>query len=163
MLFSLVAHSQHASIESFYNKYKNLEKVSTVKLTGWLLELAINSDGEEKDKLSQKLTNLRVLIMEEGNLVSQNDYQQLKKSVKKDAFEDLFQIREGKEVIEFMIREKGDFITDVLILVNNNDNFVLLSLEGRLRFSDLNDLNIDIEGGDHFKKIPEHRKDVPRA
>ena len=156
--------SQTKAINKFYNKYKNLESVTDIKLNGWVLKLAATfSDEEEGEEILKKITQLRVLVMEDGNLVSKQEYSQLKKDVRKSAFDELFKIKEEGQEIEFMIRESKDAITDVLVLVHGNDEFVLLSLEGNLKFSDLNNLNIDIDGGEHFQKIPKKKEDIPRA
>ena len=104
-----------------------------------------------------------VLVMEEGNLVQPDEYRRLVKDIHQSQFEQLLTIRDGGDDIGFYIREKGDTITDVVLLVNGSDGFILLSLEGLLKFSDLNDLHIDVEGANHFEKLPEKKKDVPRA
>lgn len=160
----LIGMSQTPVIKSFYEKYKNMDQVQDVQLQGWLLKLASTfTDEEEAGKLLQKITQLRVLIMDEGNLVSKQEYNSLLKEVKKSDFEELIQIKEEGQQIEFLIREKGGTITDVLVVVNGQDDFVMLSLEGKLKFSDLNDLNIEVEGAEHFQKLPEKKKDLPRA
>ncbi len=160
----LFAFGQPKAIEQFYDHYKQYENATDVKLQGWLLEIASNfADDEQAKKLLEKITYLRVLVMEEGNLVSPQEYRRLIKNIHQSSFEELFKVREGRQDIGFYIREKGDTITDVLLLVNGADEFVLLSLEGLLKFSDLNDLNIDVDGAEHFEKLPENKKDVPRA
>lgn len=161
----LFALAQPKPIADFYDKYKQQENVTDVKLQGWLLEIASGfAEGDEQARqLLSKITYLRVLVMEDGNLVSPGEYKNLLKEIRRSSFEELLKIREGSQDIGFYIREKGDAITDVLLLVNGEDEFVLLSLEGLLKFSDLNDLNINIEGTEHFERLPEKKGDVPRA
>lgn len=156
--------AQNKVIKKFYDKYKGYENVTDIKLQGWVLKLAATfSDEEEAEKLLKKITHLRVLVMDEGNLVSKNEYSRLIKDVKQNAFEELIKIKEDDQNIEFMIREEKETITDVLILVNSPEDFILLSLEGNLKFSDLQNLNIDIDGGEHFQKLPAKKKDIPKA
>jgi hypothetical protein len=163
-LCPLLLAAQAAPILQFYDKYKELDKVTDLKLQGWVLEMAsIFSEGDDSKNLLRKISRLRVLLMEEGNLVSPGEYRQLMKDVKKASFETLMKIKEGDEQIDLLIREQGDTITDVLLIVSGLDNFVLLSLEGALKFSDLNDLNIEVEGAEHFKKLPEKKADIPQA
>ncbi|MCB0593020.1 MAG: DUF4252 domain-containing protein [Lewinellaceae bacterium] len=160
----LFAFAQPKAIAQFYEKYKQQEHVTDVKLQGWLLEIASSfADDEQAKKILDKITYLRVLVMEEGNLVSASEYKNLLKDIRQSSFEELLKIREGQQDIGFYIREKGDTITDVLLLVNGESQFVLLSLEGLLKFSDLNDLHIDIDGAEHFERLPEKKGDVPRA
>lgn len=157
--------AQTKAVQSFYNKYKDMDGVENVRLQGWLIKLASSFADEDPDakRLLKKITQLRILTMDQGNLVSQQEYNNLIKNIKQDHFEDLFLIKDNGQNVQFLIREKGDTITDVIMLVSGGDEFVLLSLEGVLKFSDLNNLNIEVDGSDHFKKLPEDKKDIPRA
>ncbi|MCB0571983.1 MAG: DUF4252 domain-containing protein [Phaeodactylibacter sp.] len=160
----IFATAQPEAIARFYDKYKAYENVTDVKLQGWLLEIASNfTDEGQAKKILDKITYLRVLVMEEGNLVTPNEYRHLIKDIHQSRFEQLFTVRDKGDDVGLYIREKGDTITDVLLLVNGSDGFVLLSLEGLLKFSDLNDLQINVDGAQHFKRLPEKRKDLPRA
>lgn len=161
--FSLPLFSQNG-IQNFYRKYMTNEKMTNVNLSGWVLQMAAEyaDEGKEKEML-QKITKLRVMIMEDGNLVSKTDYSDLIKDIRKDDFEPFMNIKEGGDKIDLYLRDDGETITNVLVLVNGDDEFVLLSLEGNLKFSDLNDINFDVKNGEIFKKIPEERKSIPRA
>ncbi len=163
-LCPLFLFGQSKSVKKFYNKYANYENVSDVTLQGWVLKMASNfADDKTAERMLEKITKLRVLTMENGNLVNPADYSKLMREVRSDNFEDLIQIRNGTEHINLLIREDGETITDVVLFVNDADNFLLLSLEGALKFSDLQNINIDVDGSEHFKKIPKKRSELPRA
>jgi len=164
LLGPLFSWGQVTAIQHFYDKYQSLEKVQDIKLQGWVLELASEfTDEEQGRRLLRNITQLRVLIMEEGNLVSHREYNDLLRDLRRVSFEELIKVRESDSQVDLLIREKGDTITDVLVLISGDDGFVLLSLEGALKFSDLNDLNIDVQGAEQFKKLPEKKADIPRA
>lgn len=165
---SLAVMGQTKSIKSFYNKYKRYEEVTSVKMQGWVIRLAAKfTDDKDAKKVMRQISKLRVLTMENGNLVSPKDYHTLIQHLKKDDFEVLLKIREGGQTIDFYAREKDDTISDLLLLVNGQDEFVMISLEGQLRFEDIRNLTIDAEGSEHFEKIPIKQKaekeKVPRA
>ena len=159
-----IANAQHPSVKAFYDKYMGLEKVTNISLQGWVLQMAAEFTDEEDGKaLLEKITKLRVMVMEEGNLVSKNDYRSLTQSLEKDSFEKLMDVRDGDDNIDIYLQEKGGNISNVLLMVNSPDEFVMLSLEGNLKFEDLKKLDFDLDGAEHFKKIPKDKKDVPRA
>ncbi|MEN0003261.1 MAG: DUF4252 domain-containing protein [Bacteroidota bacterium] len=163
-LFSQGLLAQSNAIDALIDKYESREEVSTLNLQGWLFNLVANADDDEETTgVSAKINHIQLMVMDEQNLVSPKEMKRFKSAIYKDQYEPLFQIREEKNLVEFLLREEGDLITDVLILVSGKEDFVLLNLSGQLKFSDLNDLDIQVEGGDHFKKIPENRRDVPRA
>lgn len=162
-----VSFSQSKAIEDFYNKYKNHEDISKVELKGWVLKLVakFTDEADTTDDFLRKITKLRVLSMDEGNLVEQSDYNQLLKKVKSDRFEDLMQFKDKDGDVTIMIREGGSAITDILMLISGDDNFTLLSLEGRLKFSDIQNLNldIDIEGTEHLEKVKKDKRKSNRS
>lgn len=165
LFMSFFGFGQNEIIGDFYDQYKEVEEVTDVKLQGWLLKLASEfSDEKEEERVLNNISFLRILLMSEGNVVAPKSLKQLIKDVKKDNFEQLIQIRNEGSLVDVYIREKDDHITDVLALINDPDDaFILLSVEGHLKFSDLNNLHINVEGIDHLKKIPETREEVPRA
>lgn len=164
LLYSLLiflpamAAGQSRYITKFYDHYKSQEEVTNLNLHGFVVRLAGNFvDDQDAKKVLRKVSHLRLLLMEDANLVHPQEYTSLVKGIKSDRFEELMIIREGSQRIEFFLRESGDTITDVLMLLRGEDEFLLLSLEGAFNFSDLNDLRIDINGGEHFSKLPDRK------
>ncbi len=150
--------AQSKNIQNFYNKYAAYENATDINVQGWVLKLASAfSEDEKAQKTLDKITQLRILIMEDENLVSYDDRKKLMRSLKKDKFEEFLQVRDGGDKVDFFLREEGDQITNILMVVNGKDGFVLLSLEGLLNLEDIKDLNIDLEGSEHLKKLPKHR------
>ncbi len=156
----LMSFAQNKSIENFYNKYKAKENVTDINLQGWVLELAATFAGEESGEILEKITKLRVLVVGEGNVIPNNEYNQLVREVRKDSFEELIQFKDGNDKVDIMLREKGDKITNVLLIARGADGFIMLSLEGNMDWNDLKSLEIDVEGAEHLNKIPDDR---PRA
>ncbi len=154
------AQSQHECIEKFYDKYISDEKVTDISLNGWILSLASKMSDESGTEILEKITKLRIMIAEEKDVVSKSDIKKLMKDVRKNKFEDLITVRDEDVRVNFMIREEGKKITNVLVVIKGDDEFILLSLEGALNLEDLEELNFDVEGGDIFKKLP---KKNPRA
>lgn len=151
--------AQNKAVSEFYQKYSQEDNLLDIKLSGGLLNLVANKMAEDGDKkVIRKISAIRVLVMEEGNKVKKEDYNSLLRSAKNDAYEALIKVRDGQDHIEILVREKNNTITNVLLLVNGQDNFIMLSLEGSLQFSDLNDIDLNVDGGSFFKKIPEKRK-----
>ena len=149
--FSIIA--QNAAIESFYQKYKDFEELSDVTLKGWLLKATSSGvDKDDANNVLNKITYFRALIMEDGNLVKNSDYKSFMRAIKKDNFEELVKVKDKGSDIDILVRDQGDFITDAILVVSDEDQFILLSMEGRLKLSDFKDININIDGADHFKK-----------
>ena len=145
-----LASSQQESIEKFYNKYVDNEKISDISLNGWILSMASKMSEEEGTEILQKIT-------EEKDIVSKADVKKLMRDVRKNDFEDLMTVRDEGTRVNFMIREEGENITNVLVIIHGDGEFILLSLEGNLNMEDLKQLEFDVEGGDIFKKLSDDR------
>ncbi|MFK7773246.1 MAG: DUF4252 domain-containing protein [Saprospiraceae bacterium] len=152
-----LASSQHESIENFYNKYVDNEKISDISLNGWILSMASKMSEEDGTEILQKITKLRIMLAEEKNIVSKSDVKKLMRDVRNNDFEDLMTVRDEGTRVNFMIREEGENITNVLVIIHGDGDFIMLSLEGNLNFEDLKQLDFDVEGGDIFKKLPKDR------
>lgn len=164
LVFSYTTFAQQ-SVKKFYNKYKHKEEVTSVKVQGWMIKsvLAFVEDFEGDD-IVKKVTKLRVLTMENGNLVSAKDLNELVKDAKSESYEDLMTIRDGSTNVRFMIKENDKKIKNLLVLVSESDEFVLISLECNLKWKDLKNIDFDkVNGGEVFDKLPAKKENVPRA
>lgn len=148
-----LASSQHESIENFYDKYIGQEQITNISLNGWILSLASKMSDEEGTEILEKITKLRILVAEEKGIIAKSDVKKLMKDVRRNNYEDYLMIKEEDTRINFMIREEKGKITNVLVVINSDDDFVLISLEGNLDFEQLKELDFDVEGGDIFKKL----------
>ena len=154
--------AQQNDIANFYEKYSDLENVNTLSLSGSILQFTV-AEGDQKSKEAvNKISNMRLLHMEQGNKIAKQDIYKLYKNLRKDQFEDLIKVREGSSIIDIMIQEEKDVITNVLLIVNGIEDFIMISLEGRLDLNDLQHLDFDVEGGNHFKKVSK-KQGIPRA
>jgi hypothetical protein len=154
-----IASAQSSYIKHFYNKYKSEAEVTNINMGSFLIRMVGTfSDDEDAKKILKKVSHLRMLMMEDDNLVSPEAYTSLIRGIRSDDFEELIQIRDKGQRIDFFLREdEEDTITDILMILRGDDEFLLLSLEGALQFSDLNNISIDIEGGNYFSRLPDRK------
>ena len=112
---------------------------------------------EDGTEILQKITKLRIMLAEEKDIVSKADVKKLMRDVRKNDFEDLMMVRDEGTRVNFMIREEGKNITNVLVIIHGDGEFIMLSLEGNLNMEDLKQLEFDVEGGDIFKKLSDDK------
>jgi len=154
-IIPFLATAQQKNIEAFYEKYAELENVTNINMNGTFLKMTCDSNDEN---IFNKITNLRVMVMEKTNQIDYRDLKTLRKDIRHKGFEDLIKVRDGQAQVDIMLREKDDLITNVLIIVNDVDGFVLLSLEGLFSLKDLKNWDIDVEGSEHLKKVVTSQK-----
>ena len=162
-LLPLTTNAQR-SVNRFIDKYYNKENVTTVELSGFLLKVAAKFVDEDEGKdIIASINRLQVMVMDGTNHVTKDALKNFKSKVVKDDFEELMVIRDGSTTVDFYIKEENGVIKNILLLVNDDEEFVMLNLKGKLKFEDLQKLDFDVDGADHFKKLPKKKKDVPRA
>ncbi len=151
-------------LEQFVEQYAEFESANKLTLQGGLLQLIGNaSDDRETHQTLTKLNKLTALWIEDFNPVSKREVNYLLKNLRKDRFESLILVKEGSANVNFMVQENGQNITGVILLIDDADSFLLINLMGNLRFEDLGNIDLDIEGIDYFKKLPKNRAQLKRA
>lgn len=157
MLAQLSAFSQTESIDRLIRKVKKAnrecEKVD-LSVPGWLIRFGANFvdeddlDGVDIKLLGKKISHLRIVNIENKKSIPGSDIQNFVTDVQKEGFEDLMVVRSDGNDIRFMVREKKDFIRNIVLMVNENEangDFVLLSLEGKFTMEDINKMMKDVK------------------
>ncbi|MEL7122396.1 MAG: DUF4252 domain-containing protein [Bacteroidota bacterium] len=160
----MLAFAQKSSISQFMKKYDNDENAEKLRLGGLVLDLAVSfSDDKDSKKWLKKLKRIRLLVLEEKSAVSDGDYRQLIKGIQNDKYSPLIKLRDAGNSVDIFAQEDGEHIRKVCVIVRSDDEFILLDLHGLLKFEDLNDLELEMEGSDYLKKLPDDRSKLPKA
>jgi hypothetical protein len=161
----LVISQSSQTVKNFFSKYQNNDRAEQLKIGGLVLDLAISfSDDDDNKKILKKLKRLRLLSFEDTNPVDPTDFRQLMKGIQADRYSPLIKLRQkGGETVDIFVQEKNNYISEVLLIVQSQEEFILLNLEGKFRFEDLNDFDLDTKGGDHLRRLPEKRSELPKA
>ena len=148
-------------LTQFFNQYSDYENVNKISLEGGLLKLVGNTTKE--GKTLSKLNKLTAIWAEDFNPISKKEVNYLLKNLKKDHYEPLISARSGTSNVKFMIQENGNHISSVILLIDDMDHFLLINLRGNLDYEDFSNIDIDIDGIEHFKKLPKKRPNLKRA
>ncbi len=139
--------SQNKTIENFFAMHQDDEKATHITMEGWLLQMAAANLGESlEQKAVQAIQKLRILIFDQGNKVSKKDQDKLISGLKKEQFESLLSLREGTTHMELLVQEQAGAITNLLLTILEEDNYVCLNAEGSMPIEEFRKLNIDIDG-----------------
>lgn len=165
LLLPLFASAQTVSINEFYRKYKHADEENvSITVPGWLVRMGVGiaktqaETQEEKDvmNVAKKIRKVRVLTFEETNPVATKDLDRLMKGVRREKFEDLIMVRDQETKVHIMLREKRDKVKNLLILVNEENDFTMVSLKTKVKYDEIEQLinkaiQEDEEGGIEVK------------
>ncbi len=150
------AFSQTASIDRLVHQVKKANRgceKTDLNIPGWLIRFGANFvddddlDGVDIKLLGKKISHLRIVSIDGKKNVDAADFQTFLTDIKQEGFEDLMTVRSNGDDIRFMVREKKDFIRNIVLVVNEKSeggDFVLLSLEGKFTMEDINKMMKDV-------------------
>lgn len=141
-----VGYSQSKSFEKFKNKYKGHDDVNDITVSGNLFGLVGNIaelDEDDEDaqvvaRIAKNIQKLEVVTVPKNiKEFDHDEVKNLRKGLKKEAYEVLIQVKDGKETIDFLAGPGKNSIKNMLVLIEEDDSFVVLNIDGLLNLKDL--------------------------
>lgn len=169
MFFSLfvcsaLASAQNDAINRFFATYMDDERFTVVFVSPKMFNIVskISADDPEWEKFREViggLKGLRVLAaeaIENGNSL----YKEALGKVPAAEYEELVTVRDGKENVRIWVKESGNIINELLLLVGAPDKFTLMSLTGKIDLDKISSLTkgLDFEGVKHLDKLKNKEK-----
>jgi hypothetical protein len=144
--------AQTNAIDEFFDKYSEKEGFTTVTISSKLLSLFAGKKSEGSNIIN-RLTSIRILSVEDSILNQNvNFYKELTRKLDISAYEELMVVKEGPDVTKFLIRQKGDIISELLMITGGPGNNTLISIKGDLDMKSLSELSKDT-GIDELKDL----------
>lgn len=142
--FSMVSvFGQNNAIKTYFSDYLDREDVTTIMVSGKAFEMAqeINIDGEEGEQFKEMASQITgfTMIIEEDVSNALSKAKTARKKVK-GSFEQLIEIKEKENNVVVLVEESNGVVYEVLCIVGTNDEFILASLTGDMRLSDVSEM-----------------------
>ena len=151
--------AQNDAISKYFDKYMDDESFTVVYISSRMFEMFAKIDpdvDEEVKEVIRDLKGLRILVREDGGL---KYYKEAIKKIDFNEYEELMTVRDDGTNVKFVVREEGDIIKELLLIVGGADEFVLMSFMGIIDLAKISklakDMEIDIDGLEHLEKIDE--------
>jgi hypothetical protein len=159
LLSGVTAQAQNDAISRFFNQYMEDERFTVVYISPKMFEMVakIETDDAEWNNFREvvgNLTGLRVLTADSiGDGLK--FYKEALSKVPKGEYSELLTVRDGKENVRMWIKDSGNIINELLLLVGAPDEFVMLSFTGRIDLDKISSLSksLDIQGVEHLNKV----------
>lgn len=159
LMIAAAVPAQNDAIIRFFNQYMEDERFTVVSVSPKMFSLVskISTDDEDWEKFRDvvgDLTGLRVLTSDSiSNGLAL--YKEALSKVPAGEYYELLTVRDGKENVRIWIKDRGNIIDELLLLVGSPDEFVLLSLTGKIDLDRISELSkdLDIKGAEHLNKV----------
>lgn len=153
-----IAFAQNDAIDSFFSSYADDDNFTKVSISSKMFELLmhVEAEGEEEKELLETITKLkgmRILVQDEVS----NGEAQYKSAIKKikGNYEVLMTVDDNDEDMTFFIKENNGIITELLMIVGGNDNFMIMSIVGDIDLNQIAKLSrsLDIDGMENLQNL----------
>lgn len=129
---------------AFFDRYNGQDGFTSINITPKMFELIAamsleSSDPEAKAVLDmiQTIEGLNVLVYEgEGQMDTRKLFSEATGAVPKGRFEELMTVSSGEEQVRMLVEEgKPGFVKELLMIVDDQSEFVYLSLRGNIELA----------------------------
>lgn len=153
VLFGFVANIQaqesNDAISQYFNKYMEDSRFTAVYISPKLFQIFDKMDLQLEEEEAQVIMDmvkdmkgLRILVgedMQEGEGIAL--YEEATQTIDTKGFETLMTVRtQDQENVQFFIKEDGEDISELLLMVGSQDEFVLMSFLGNIDLSKIGEL-----------------------
>jgi Domain of unknown function (DUF4252) len=158
MLIMSGAFAQDA-ISKFFSKYQSDESFSQVTVSSKMFALFTNMEAEtqeDKEVLDaiSKLKGLRILAKEDARN-ARALYKEAFTLIPVKEYEELMSMRDKDKDMKFLIKESGGKISELLMIMGGNEQFMVMSLFGEIDLKQVSRIGkkMDVKGLEHLEKM----------
>ena len=147
------------AISKFFSKYQADESFSQVTVSSKMFGLFTNMEAdtpEDKEILDaiSKLKGLRILAKEDAR-DARGLYKEAFSLIPVKEYEELMSVRDKDKDMKFMIRENGGKISELLMVMGGNEDFMVMSLFGEIDLKQISRIGkkMNVSGLEHLDKM----------
>jgi hypothetical protein len=143
---SLMAQSN--PVDDMFNKYSDRPGFTVVTISSKMFSMLSGQDSQNKDadNIINKLKSIRILSVEDSTLnKGLNFYSELSKKLDLSSYEELMVVKEGPDMTKFLIRQKGNTISELLVISGGPGGNSLISIKGDLNLKNISDLSKSLD------------------
>ena len=164
VMMAISAAQAQDAITKFFSKYQNDESFSQVNISSKMFALFTQMEAEtaeDKEVLEaiSKLKGLKILAKEEARN-SRELYKEAFSLIPKD-YEELMTVRDKDKDMKFMIKESGGKISELLMVMGGNEEFMVLSLFGEIDLKQVSRIGkrMDVKGLENLHNIDKDQQE----
>ena len=155
VLNSCKTSENYFNTRKFIREYKKEPGFISLNLPKGIIRFFLDEGQPGSKELLKDLRRIRVLVSNSNSdAVLQYDkvYKELNSQLAESQFNDLMIINESGTEIKFKIHVKREKVREILVMINSDEDFILLSLKGKIDLKEAAEItrNFRIDG---FKKL----------
>lgn len=141
-----VSFGQSKTVREFQEKYENDRDASVVHLNRGLFKMVSgiaslaedDEDAQTMARISDGIKSLDVVSVpfyKSG--VDPSEIDNLRKRLKREDYEELMEVKDGRDRVYFLTQGDGSEIKNVVVLVREEERLVVMNMDGTIDMKDL--------------------------
>lgn len=138
-----MAQAQISKLDQIFEQYKEQKGVTSIKIGKPMFKMLnkmkiTDADVETIKPLLSKINSIKMLVFEDAGSDIQN---QVSSAIGKLNYEELLVVNSDGNKIRFLAENTdGDFLSNLLLSINSEEETVFMILDGALKYDDINTL-----------------------
>lgn len=164
IVVSTALFAQNDVITKFFGKYADDESFTQVTISSKMFGLFTNMEAEtpeDKEVLDaiSKLKGLRILAKEDARN-ARDLYKEAFSLIPVKEYEELMTVRDKENDMKFLIKENGGKITELLMVMGGNEDFMILSLFGEIDLKQVSRIGkkMNVSGLDQLQHMDDDKE-----
>ena len=140
MMGSSFVYAQNNTFSNLFEKYENEDDVVVVSISKAMFNMIPGNLSTGNVDIKEILPKIESLLIISSNTKNMKDkmYSEFKTITEKDKnFEQLMRIKDNKSNVTFNVRKSGNMIKELVMLVNDADNFLAIQILGNFTVEDI--------------------------
>ena len=136
LFVSFTGYAQNDAIQRYFEKYMTDDRFDMVyispKMFSMVSKIELESDQIDPEIMDivKELKGMRVLSYEGADAMK--FYKEANEKINLNEYEELLSARDGDEQIHIRVKETGDIVNELILLVGGNEEFALISFVGNV-------------------------------
>jgi hypothetical protein len=147
--------------DKIFDKYSGAEGFTTVYITKYMFDLFKDLENEDvNDEMQEaisRLNSIKILTTDDDpeTKTNINLYDEVMKNLPQAEYKEMMVIKEKDENVRFLVREKDNKVTELLLLVGSPDESVMISIQGDIDMKNISKItkSLNIEGMEKLEKM----------
>ncbi len=137
--------AQSGTVNNFFSKYKEDRDVKYVSIKGSLFKFleSVTEEVEDDDaqmigRIAEGINGVEILSVPKYETeVSKSEIDALFSGLKKDNYEELMYVKEGRKTVRVYASNKNSKVTNMLIVADEKDELALINIDGSIDLKDV--------------------------
>lgn len=148
VLACITSQAQTKTTQDFHEKHEDATALFFYRNTIRMLAQLMNE--ERVDDIVKEIERMKFLTIEKSEDFLSNEYTSLVESYEEESFEDLMNMRSDGMNMNVMIHEEAQVTKGLVVLIDDEENFMILDVEGAVPLDKIAELITYVQSADGF-------------